>query len=204
MKNKIKTFFTIIAIALLVFIVFEIYNVYALLYSQVETDVSLQLGKWNIKVNNTDVTNDESKSYTIDTINLMNSQNVKEGKIAPGTKGNFQITIDPTYTQVSFRFDIIINSEESNSVLTILTIKSDEDIKIIRTGKNIYSGVVPLSSIEAGKKINLYMEFEWVNDETLNQRDTNLVAISNQTQGIPMIIEFSQYLGETLEEYEGQ
>ena len=48
------------------------------------------------------------------------------------------------------------------------------------------------------------MEFEWVNDETLNQRDTNLVAISNQTQGIPMIIEFSQYLGETLEEYEGQ
>lgn len=204
MKNKIKTFFTIIAIALLVFIVFEIYNVYALLYSQVETDVSLQLGKWNIKVNNTDVTNDESKSYTIDTINLMNSQNVKEGKIAPGTKGNFQITIDPTYTQVSFRFDIIINSEESNSVLTILTIKSDEDIKIIRTGKNIYSGVVPLSSIEAGKKINLYMEFEWVNYETLNQRDTNLVAISNQTQGIPMIIEFSQYLGETLEEYEGQ
>lgn len=204
MKNKIKTFFTIIAIALLVFIVFEIYNVYALLYSQVETDVSLQLGKWNIKVNNTDVTNDESKSYTIDTINLMNSQNVKEGKIAPGTKGNFQITIDPTYTQVSFRFDIIINSEESNSVLTILTIKSDEDIKIIRTGKNIYSGVVPLSSIEAGKKINLYMEFEWVNDEPLNQRDTNLVAISNQTQGIPMIIEFSQYLGETLEEYEGQ
>ena len=164
----------------------------------------MQLGKWNIKVNNTDVTNDESKSYTIDTINLMNSQNVKEGKIAPGTKGNFQITIDPTYTQVSFRFDIIINSEESNSVLTILTIKSDEDIKIIRTGKNIYSGVVPLSSIEAGKKINLYMEFEWVNDETLNQRDTNLVAISNQTQGIPMIIEFSQYLGETLEEYEGQ
>ena len=204
MNNKVKIFFSIFAIVLLIFIIIEIYNVYALLYSQEKASVALQLGKWNIEVNNTNVTNGESKTYLIDTINLINSENVKEGKIAPGTKGNFEITMDPTDTQVSFRFDITINSEESNSVLTIQTITADNDINIVRTGENTYSGIIPLSFIETGKKVNFYVEFEWVNNEDLNERDTNVGAVSSNTQGIPMIIEFSQYLGETLEEYKGQ
>lgn len=203
MKNKIKIIFSIIAIALLVFIIIEVYQSYALLYSQASADVPVELGKWDIKINNTNVTNGESKKFTIDTINLINSDNVKSGKIAPGTKGNFEITVDPTDTQVSFRFDVTINDEESNSVLTITSLVSDDNTTIVKTGENVYSGVVPISSIQSGAKVNLYLEFEWVNDETLNERDTKIGTVSNQSQGVPMIIEFSQYLGETLEEYEG-
>ena len=76
-------------------------------------------------------------------------------------------------------------------------------ITIIRTQDKVYTGVIPLTDIRAGKTAHLRVTFEWINSDIPEDMkiDTNLALSENAKVEIPVTVDFIQYKGETIEEY---
>lgn len=68
------------------------------------------IASWKIKVNNEDVTG--SGTTLTNTIQLIPDENtnVVSGKLAPGYGGYFDITIDPTDTEVTFDYSVRLDN----------------------------------------------------------------------------------------------
>ena len=200
-KNKILiSLIVFVIICIILLIVYEIIHIYAVFQSDVSGDVSFTNGVWHILVNETEISTAQEKSFTIDKINLENSQNVKEGKLAPGTTGNFQIAIDPQNTNVSIRYDISLNAQGlTNKNIKIRNItKENSDEGLINTGDGIYTGIITLDEIKNNKIDNIKVEIEWINSEDNNTEDTELGSVYDSTFNIPITIKFTQYLGENI------
>lgn len=198
-KNLIKIL-ALIIICIILLIVYKIIHIYAVFQSDVSGDARFANGVWHILVNETEISTAQEKSFTIDQINLENSQNVKEGKLAPGTTGNFKIAIDPQNTNVSIRYDISLNSQGlTNKNIKIRNItKENSDEGLINTGDGIYTGIITLEEIRNNKIDNIKVEIEWLNSEDNNNEDTELGSTYDSTFSIPITIKFTQYLGENI------
>lgn len=150
-KNK-KKILILLIICVIALLIYEIINIYAVFYSKVSGNVKFENGTWNILVNGTEISKGVQANFVIDQINTEDSNNVKSGKIAPGLKGNFTITINPKDTDVSVKYEIKLdqsNLQENN----FLNIKSIQEIQtnnqLIKTDINTYTGVIPLERIKS-------------------------------------------------------
>ena len=85
-------------------------------YSLFETDrdavVVSPIAKWNVLVNNINVTYNLSQqnSFVLGGVNWQSGNHVRAGKAAPGSVGTFEINVDPTDTEVSFLYEITIDT----------------------------------------------------------------------------------------------
>lgn len=76
-------------------------------------NIDVLFAKWQILVNETDVTNNSSSNISfVPTIEA--NTNVKENTIAPSSKGYFDIDINPTNVDVSFKYTINLGIENEN------------------------------------------------------------------------------------------
>lgn len=158
------------------------------------------IAKWNINVNNINVT--ESTNFVIDKIILENNTSVKEGKMAPGTSGYFDILIDGSNTDVSFRYDIKFDFSKLD--ITNLMIDNIEEInfnKLIKTDEDTYTNVITLDEIRNNKNNLVRVYVKWQNAETSNEEDSMVGLDSDYSLSIPVSITFTQYLGEEIVEY---
>lgn len=195
-----------LAIVLLIVIIVKIFYTFALLESHTTRIVKNGLGAWTILVNDTDVTASEVE-FEIDSIVYDQDSTVVSGRLAPGLGGHFDISIDPTDTEVSVRYDITFDYTELESLGTNINIASISEISgknIIRTGENTYTGVISLAEIENNQVDTIRTAISWINDETKNTQDTDLGMQDNPTIVIPIQVRLIQYTGETIEEYEGE
>lgn len=76
-------------------------------------NIDILFSKWQILINNEDITSQNNSSISI-TPTIEQNENVKENTIAPSSKGYFDIDINPTNVDVSFRYtiDLEIDNEE--------------------------------------------------------------------------------------------
>ena len=76
-------------------------------------NIDILFAKWQILVNNEDIANQNNSNITI-TPTIESNENVKADTIAPSSKGYFDIDIDPTNVDVSFRYtvDLEIDNED--------------------------------------------------------------------------------------------
>ena len=76
-------------------------------------NIDILFSKWQILINNEDITNQNNSSITI-TPTIEQNENIKENTIAPSSKGYFDIDINPTNVDVSFRYtiDLEIDNED--------------------------------------------------------------------------------------------
>lgn len=198
--NKMKKIYFCLALVLLIITVFIILKTYGLFETKTELNVQSEVGKWVILVNNTDITQQENTKFSVDKIIWDQNDEVKEGKIAPGASGYFDIVIDPTDTDVSVRYDIGFDfSEFENTNITITSIQEINDKKIVKTGNNKYTGIITLDEISAGTTNTIRVNIAWENNEENNEHDSNLSSVPNTILNIPVTINVSQYLGETIE-----
>ena len=198
--NKMKKIYFCLALVLLIITVFIILKTYGLFETKTELNVQSEVGKWVILVNNTDITQQENTKFSVDKIIWDQNDEVKEGKIAPGASGYFDIVIDPTDTDVSVRYDIGFDfSEFENTNITITSIQEINDKKIVKSGDNKYTGIITLDEISAGTTNTIRVNIAWENNEENNEHDSNLSSVPNTILNIPVTINVSQYLGETIE-----
>lgn len=196
MKSRI--FFCLNALLAIFLIVFIVNETYGLFETNNVMIVNPQIGKWNIFINDTSAV---EETFEVNSITVADNTKVKDGKIAPGTSGYFDILIDPTDTDVSIRYDI---SFDFSQILDSFAIESIEEIgglDLIQTGEFTYSNIITLEDILDDVTNTIRVYIEWINDETNNEDDSIIGMDKESYISIPISITVSQYLGEEIEEY---
>lgn len=200
MKNKAKIFISILCIILLAIIIYKIVNTYAVFYSEVDGIIEIEKGTWRINVNGTDITKGKDISFIIDEVKVEPNEHVKEGNLAPGTKGYFELDINPTDTDVSVRYDITINKEEIKG--SSIKIEFAENSLLTKTEENTYTGVILLEDIKKGKNNKIPVQVEWLDNGENEKVDTDIASKIDAIIQIPVNVHVIQYLGEEIIPYE--
>lgn len=177
---------------------------YALFESQRTNTSSLEIAKWEIKVND-DLLSGSTSTFTVNNFTWSTSQYVKEGKAAPGLDGYFDIEIDPNDADTSIKYDVTFDFSNLDSDQFVITeIKEVDDKSIVRTGEYTYSNIILLDDIDDGETNTIRVYIEWVNDENNNEKDSALGTVLDTQIMIPVSVNVTQYIdGDTLTPYTG-
>ena len=199
--KKIKEILSAFLIIMLIVTILVINRTYALFESMKEFNINMDIAKWNIAVNNLTVGGNQEDKFLIKNLLLDDNSNVVAGKVAPGSKGTFDVEIDFKDTDVSVKCELEIDQERMKEAGLKFNSFQFSDTSITpTTTTNGQMFIVPLSKIqEAGNsetfKLNVKIAFEWINDETRNIEDTMIGISSVRTKlDIPVKLKFSQYV----------
>lgn len=204
-EKNINRILLLVIMCIIVVLIYEVMHIYAIFHSEIEGNVKLKNGIWNIYVNGTEISKGTETSFTIDNINLEGNENVKEGKLAPGLSGNFSISINPTETNVSVKYELSLDQKalEDTDFFKIKSVEEEQKgSELIRTGENTYTGIIPLEEIQAGVSHKIKIYIEWNDDGTHDAEDTEMGKNPNKKLQIPVVLRVSQYLGEDIIPYE--
>lgn len=181
--------------------IYLIVDTYSLFESNHVTTSSIDIAKWQVKLNG-DVVNGSSANFSVDNIVWEGNEYVLEGKVAPGMSGYFDVVVDPNATEVSLRYDVSFDfSNLSENQFVIDSVVEANGRKLIRTEANTYSGVILLDEIKLGATSSIRVNLSWVNDEENNDIDSELAMASNNDIDIPVVVTLWQYNNEELVEY---
>lgn len=173
---KIKKWHLILAICALILCITQIQQTYAKYLDTKEGDTDFTIAKWKILVNQQDITEASTMSSLITPVYIEN-EHIKEGVIAPGREGYFDLVIDSSNTEVSFRYDISVTSSENSSVNDlIITGYSLNDSEIIPVSDqlNNLSNVIYYTDTNKENKIRIYFKWRDGTGENMNnEADTN-------------------------------
>ena len=198
-NNKIKVLLMRLTLIMLVITIYVISTTYALFQSQIKGSVVKNVGQWSIKINGADVLKGTSEEFNMQQFVVDANENTKPGKMAPGTTGLFELSIDPTDTQISVRYDIsIVLDEITNDKVQLISVEKDSTNNIVKTAENTYTGIIPLEEIEKGAIDLVKIKFCWENDERNNMVDSEIGTIINSKIQIPVKVNITQYLGEEI------
>ncbi len=179
--------------------VYEIINTYGLLETKNKMSVNPSIAKWNVLINGTDIKTGEN--FSVNSVNLSDSVNVLNGKIAPGAFGYFDIEIDPTNTDTSIIYSITFDFSLLSNSFIIDKIEETTSGNLIRTGSSTYSKVITLDEIKENAKNNVRVYIKWENNEENNEIDSQIGLTKDNYINIPVSISAMQYLGEPVDEY---
>lgn len=194
-KLNILTFFTILTFFLLV-------STYGIFESGIFRDATMKIAAWELEINGSSVTN-EQKTFSINDITWNSSDNVLEGKVAPGIDGYFDISINPKNTDVAVRYDIIYDLETLQSInpaIVVTKVEEINDSELILTDKNTYTGIISLEEIDSNDIYTIRTYIKW-EDIEINSDNDYLLGSSALTFELPISINVTQYLGEEIIEY---
>lgn len=203
-KKIISRMLILISLIIILFVIYTITRIYAVFYTEAQGDMQKKISNWTIFVNNTNISEGQVENFTIDELNFKTNEHVKEGKLAPNTSGSFNITIDPSNTEVAIRYNITINKENLlNSAAQLISIKEiEQNNNLIETEKNVFTGIITLKDIQDGKKNIIETTIQWNDTGESDEKDTEIGIIKNPKIEIPITVDVSQYLGEEIIPYE--
>ena len=200
-NKKVIAFLVLLSICILALLIYKLISIYAIFQSNVEAGVKFKNGVWNINVNGTKISTGIQTDFVIDKITIDEDEHTMPGKISPGLSGNFKIAINPENTNVSMRYDITLNQEElKNGSVKINSVEETANgAKLIKTGENIYTGIITLDDIQKGIVHKIEMKVEWIDEEQNNKIDTELGTNKELRQfQIPITFRAIQYSGEEI------
>lgn len=191
---KIKKWHLVLAICALILCITQIQQTYAKYLDTKEGDTDFTIAKWKILVNQQDITEASTMSSLINPVYIEN-EHMKEGVIAPGREGYFDLVIDSSNTEVSFRYDISVTSSENSSVNDlIITGYSLNDSEIIPVSDqlNNLSNVIYYTDTNKENKIRIYFKWRDGTGENMNnEADTN-ASIQGVNAKLKASITFTQ------------
>lgn len=187
-----KKILVLICIILCIFTVTEIITSFGVFESSFSEDSEVDVAKWHIYVNNSSL-NDTENVFYVNNITYTNNQHVSANRFAPGVSGSFLIEIDPTDTEVSFKYELSIDlSSNQYSQIRVDNIEGISGTSLtVQDG--VYSRIFRLSEIQAEKKDLIRVTFSWINNDANNDSDS-LLGMSDGNIEIPVNIKFSQYV----------
>lgn len=120
MKISKKFILVIITCILLVLLTFLISQVYAKYITSVTGNASIAISRWNIKVNDLSVKNNDDISAKITPV-FPGNDNIAANIIAPTAEGYFDLVFDFSDVDVSFKYDINVTADDSSAVSDLVT-----------------------------------------------------------------------------------
>lgn len=178
---------------------------YARYSTELAGNADLELAKWNILVNNEDITNNVTKTMTL-TSNIRNNPDVARGKIAPSSIGEVTIEVDPSNVDVSFTCELFATPSENSAVknlkvLHISAYKPEAHSMPTIADDIYYDDFFDISDKESFTRSIYSIVFEW--DDSQNSLEDNFkeaeigenASDGNLRASIDVSLSFSQYTG---------
>ncbi len=201
MAMKFKILLVISSLALTLSLMSNTYSRYV---ADVDSNIDLLFAKWQILVNENDITNNTTTSINITPV-MEENVNVAENTVAPSSKGYFDIDIDPSNAGVSFDYSINLNVEDENmpdlmiSKYAVLDKDYNEGDQITTTTilNNTIDGTVDYNAT-AHEPFTIRVFFEWyegVDEKMDDEADTNIgyeAALNNKSLLVNASISFNQ------------
>ncbi len=153
-------------------------------------NIDVLFAKWQILVNETDITNSSSSTITF-VPTIEENEYVADNVIAPSSKGHFDIYIDPTNVDVSFNYLInlgIANENMPDLMITKYAIL-DEDyiegdiVNLINIDNNVIEDTLIFDKENESFQFNAFtirVYFEWYEGENELMSDSEDSTIGNQ------------------------
>ena len=114
----LKKFRVLFIIASLVVTFCVMSNTYSKYIASSEGNVALEFARWQLLVNEADITNQTTTNFDLKPVIIENS-NVANNKVAPSSKGYFDIEINPKNVDVSFEYTIDLSMTDAIDDLMI-------------------------------------------------------------------------------------
>ena len=201
MAMKFKIFLVISSLALTLSLMSNTYSRYV---ADVDSNIDLLFAKWQILVNENDITNNTTTSINITPV-MEENVNVAENTVAPSSKGYFDIDIDPSNAGVSFDYSINLNVEDENmpdlmiSKYAVLDKDYNEGDQITTTTilNNTIDGTVDYNAT-SHEPFTVRVFFEWyegVDEKMDDEADTNIgyeAALNDKSLLVNASISFNQ------------
>lgn len=178
-------------------------NTYSRYVASSEGNVEVSFAKWEILVNNTDITNNTSSNITFNPT-IEHNSNVADGKIAPSSTGYFDVHIDPSNVDVSFKYriDLDIDSEDIPDLMITKYAILDNNYSVgdTLTYNTLTNGYIEntVNYTNSLQPFTVRVFFEWYEgeNESMNDADDSAIASdsNNQSFTINANIKFEQVI----------
>lgn len=191
MSKKIKILALLISLSVSLCLMSHTYSRYI---ADATGNIDAIFAKWQILLNNTDITTNTSSSLAFVPV-LESDENIKENVIAPSSKGYFDINIDPTNVDVSFKYEINLELENEDIPDLMITkyaiISSDyiegDYLELINLENNIISNTLKYNNEDIFKAFTIRVYFEWYegeNEQMNDEADTSIayLAVTENTE----------------------
>ena len=210
-NNRVSKVKNVILLAIVIaFLIAIIGGTYSRFISSGNVNSSASVAKWHIVLSDGTSNSDsydissESKTFAIDAVPGDNSQNVAEGKLAPGKNVVASLEVDPTGSEVAVDYQLDIDfsnvSGFGNARLSISNAKysldggEDQDL-LVDTSTGKYTYEESLQDVLAGKKVTFKVYISWDNLGTSNGNSNDSSIGANSTSiTIPMSVTAKQHL----------
>ncbi len=172
MNKKITIPLCIICFLLCLFFIEDTYAKYI---TSTNESASMNIARWRILVNNKDIRENSTTNAVITPI-FNGNDNINSGIIAPNSEGYFDLIIDATEADVSFKYKIEISVNQNSPVKDLITTKyiidNGNEIPLERDNATIENTVLHKDNTKT-INIRVYIKWDDSNEATMdNDADT--------------------------------
>ena len=171
MKFYKKIVLILICCILLASLLLFINMIYAKYKTEVSGKASISISRWDVKVNDNSIKNNQDISSTITPV-FPGNEYIASNIIAPTAEGYFDLFLDYTATDVAFKYEINVSPNKESAVKDLVTtgysVDDGEKIEFSEFNSPI-SETVNLSNENKTKKIRIYII--WNDDPNTSSMD---------------------------------
>lgn len=194
MKNNNKFLILIIGIFICL-LLFSMVQIYAKYLTSSTGKTGLKIAKWSISVNNKSIKNNTDISSTIIPV-FEGNENISANIVAPTATGYFDLDLDFTDADVSFKYEINVFSSEDSPVSDIVSTGYSIDDNETITFENFNQTISDVISLDSGikhRKIRIFIL--WNDDDdssTMSNEDDTISANQGNPALLSVNISFTQ------------
>ena len=186
MKNHKKILLILIGICIC-FLLFYMVQIYAKYLTSAEGSTTLTIANWNILVNDLSIKNNTDISNSIVPV-FPGNEHIESGIIAPTVEGYFDLNLDFSNADVSFKYEISVTSDENSSVKDLVATgySLDDGEKVIfeNYNENISETIILSSNIDT-RKVRVYIM--WNDDDESQTMTNDDDTISTSSENPPLL-----------------
>lgn len=190
MKRKFIIFLLILS---LIIFIFSVVSTYAKYKSEYLKTTNAYFTKWNIKINNKDISNNLDLTSVL-TYNQISNPHIANNIIAPTSQGYFDLEIDCSDADLSFTYTIDLKTEDSpvqDYRVTGYSLNNGTTVPLANTDLPLTNDILVEDNIDT---ISYRFFLEWYDHDdniTNNNKDTEF-AINQEIATIKVNVSFEQ------------
>ncbi len=199
MSKKIKIILILLTLSVTLSFMSDTYSRYVV---NTNSNVEMSFANWQILVNNSDITDGTATSLAITPV-IEENENIKDNTIAPSSKGYFDILINPSNVEVSFKYEVsfkVLNENLTDikilkyAILDESYIEGETTIQSQDIVDNVIAGTLRYDNKTEGfvhKPFTIRVYFEWLEgeNESMNDEQDTEIGIDATTNGTKLQIE---------------
>lgn len=178
----------------LVFSIMLIQKTYAKYLTTAEGNANISIARWKLNVNNQDIISNSSITNAINPI-FSGNAHVSEDVIAPRSEGYFDIIIDSTNVDVSFKYTISTTVAPNSSVtdlkITGYSINGSTTIPVTGNITDV-SNTILLGSGVTTTSIRIYITWDDSDTSSMNNAEDTMASLKNGTANLNVLLSFTQ------------